>query len=117
MTVDGPDSPVKQVKRDADTLIVDVVGDVDMRRSAAFQQSLMGLLDESPRRIVLDLAEVRYIDSSGLAGLIKLLSHVRRTHIDLWLCRPTPAVRSLLEITRLDSVFSVTDSMAEALAE
>jgi len=113
---DGTDNPVRQVTRDGDALIVAVVGDVDMRRSTAFQQSLTAVLDEMPDRIILDLAEVRYMDSSGLAGLIKLLSNVRRLEIGLWLCRPTAPVRNLLEITRLDTVFRVVDTLAEALA-
>lgn len=110
------DNPIHSVRRDGDALIAVVVGDVDVHRSWAFQRSLMALLDQSPQRIILDLADVSYMDSSGLAGLIKLLSQVRRLRIDLWLCRPTVPVRSLLEITRLDQVFSVADSLEEALS-
>ena len=76
----------------------------------------MELLDRRPRQIVLDLGDVPYMDSAGLAGLIKLLGHVRRLDIDLWLCRPTDAVRSLLEITRLDTVFQVSQSLEEVVS-
>jgi len=117
VTAENPGNPLKAVRVEGDTLIAEVAGDVDVHRSSAFQQSLLDLLDESPRRIILDLVGVTYMDSSGLAGLIKLLSHVRRMEIDLWLCRPTAPVRSLMEITRLDSVFNMSDSLAEAMDE
>ena len=115
MANDNPNSPLKHVRRQGNVLVVEIAGDVDFHHSTAFQKSLMALLDESPGRIVLDLAGVGYMDSSGLAGLIKLLSHVRRGRIDLWLCRPTAPVRSLLELTRLDTVFRIVDTLEEAL--
>lgn len=115
MTDRDSDSPVKRVTRQGQTVIASVAGDVDMHRSTAFQQSLMELFDLAPSRIVLDLAGVRYIDSSGLASMIKLLSRVRMDGIDLRLCNLTKPVRSMLEITRLDTVFTICASVAEAI--
>ncbi len=109
-------NPIRVIEQRGRTLVVGVAGDVDVHRSTAFQRSLMELLDREPERIVLDLGEVRYMDSAGLAGLIKLLGHVRRLEIDLWLCCPTDAVRSLLEITRLDTVFQVSKTVEEVLS-
>ncbi|NLF32769.1 MAG: STAS domain-containing protein [Planctomycetes bacterium] len=109
-------NPIRAIEQRGRTLVVSIAGDVDVHRSSAFQRSLMELLDRRPRQIVLDLGDVPYMDSAGLAGLIKLLGHVRRLDIDLWLCRPTDAVRSLLEITRLDTVFQVSQSLEEVVS-
>lgn len=116
MTHERVINPVRAIEQRGRTLVVSVAGDVDVHRSSAFQRSLMDLLDREPRRIVLDLGEVPYMDSAGLAGLIKLLGHVRRLEIDLWLCRPSDAVRSLLEITRLDTVFQVSETVEEVMS-
>lgn len=116
MNRQAADSPVAEVVQTGETLIARVVGDVDMRRSTAFQQSLMDLFDRSPRRIVLDLSEAGYVDSSGLAGMVKLLSRGREDDVELRLCCPNAAIRHMLEITRLDGVFVVCPTLDEALA-
>lgn len=111
-----PNNPIQRVRTSGQTLVVDVAGDIDLHRSPEFQQSLMKLLDHRPRRIVINLAGVKYMDSSGVASLVKLLSRVRRDQIDLKLCNLTDRVRSVFEITRLDSVFPICGTEQEALA-
>ena len=108
-------NPIRRVYQEKDSLVVEVAGDIDLRRSLEFQQSLMKLLDRGARRIVLDLAGVPYMDSSGVASLVKLLSRVRREGMDLKLCRLTERVRSIFEITRLDTVFPICASLQEAV--
>ena len=71
----------------------------------------------SRRRIVVDLSGVPYMDSSGVASLVKLLARIRKTGIELRLCGLTDRVRSIFEITRLDSVFQIYPSQQEALEQ
>ena len=111
-----PGSPVKQVRWSEKTAIVDCEGDIDLSRSPMFQAELLKIIDSKPKRIVINLAEVRYMDSSGVASLVKLLSRVRKLGIQLRLAERTDRVRSVFEITRLDSVFEIHCSEAEALA-
>ncbi|KPK83598.1 MAG: hypothetical protein AMJ81_07870 [Phycisphaerae bacterium SM23_33] len=99
----------------ASTALVEAVGDIDMQRSADFQRGLMEVLDRRPRQIVVDLSGVAYMDSSGVASLVKLLARVRREKIGLRLAGLTSRVRSVFEITRLDSVFDIFGSAQEAL--
>jgi len=65
---------------------------------------------------VVDLSGVGYMDSSGVASLVKLLARVRRRQVDLKLAGMTRRVRSVFEITRLDTVFEIFASVQEALA-
>ena len=112
----GPhDSPVRAVRWSGRTAVVEVSGDVDLHRSAAFQQSLLEVVDRRPERIVVDLGGVGYMDSSGVASLVKLLSRTRLQKITLCLAALCPRVRSVFEITRLDTVFDVYDTEEEAL--
>ena len=110
------DPNVRWVGADRHTAVYQAVGDIDLHRSAEFQQALLGLAGQGPRRIVVDLAGVAYMDSSGVASLVKLLSRVRRANIDLRLSGLTPRVRSVFEITRLDTVFDIYADTEEALA-
>lgn len=96
--------------------VVDVAGDIDLSHSVEFQQQLLALLDKKPPKIVVNLAAVPYMDSSGVASLVKVLSRARKIGSVLHLVGLTPRVKSLFEITRLDSVFSIRATEAEALA-
>jgi anti-sigma B factor antagonist len=109
-------SPIQQIRWQDQTAIVDVGGEVDLHCSAAFQQELLETLDEGPKRVVVNLADVGYMDSSGVASLVKLLSRSRSAGVELCLLSPTPKVLSVLQITRLDSVFEICDSEEEATA-
>jgi anti-sigma B factor antagonist len=111
-----PDSPIGPVRRVNDAVVVDVQGDIDLRRSVAFQNELSRVLSERPRRLVINLSGVSYMDSSGIASLVKILSRTRKHSIDLRLCELSDRVQSLFEITRLNSVFKIVATEQEALA-
>lgn len=108
--------PVQQIRWVNKAAIVDVEGEIDLNCSSAFQQALLKLLDDHPDRIVINLSKVSYMDSSGVASLVKLLSRVRRGDTSLRLFGLADRVRGLFEITRLDSVFNICGSEQEALA-
>jgi len=111
-----PNSSVRAVRDEGGAVVVELGGDIDLHRSAELQQELIELTERATDRMVLDLSEVPYMDSSGVASLVKLLAHVRRKKCELKLCSLTDRVRSMFEITRLDSVFGIFDSVDEALA-
>lgn len=111
-------SPVRNVEwigPDRRSVVVEVVGDIDLHRSADFQRKLLELPLEKLQQIVVDLSGVPYMDSSGVASLVKLLARVRRGSGVLKLAALTPRVRSVFEITRLDTVFDIYPSREEAL--
>lgn len=109
-------SPVSAVRWDDRKAVVDVIGDIDLSRSVEFQQQLLLLLDQKPQQIVVNLASVPYMDSSGVASLVKVLARARKIGATLYLVALSPRVKSLFEITRLDSVFNIRANEKEAMA-
>jgi len=109
------DSPVRRVRWVGRTAVVDVEGDIDLSRSPQFQRSLLAVLDRRPTRVVVNLSAVAYMDSSGVASLVKLLSRTRKQGISLALAGLGERVRSIFEITRLDTVFETYPTEKEAL--
>ncbi|MGP1346207.1 MAG: STAS domain-containing protein [Phycisphaerales bacterium] len=89
-------------------------GDVDLNVSPEFQQALRSALAKKPQRLIVDLAAVPYMDSSGVATLVDALQQSRKAGANLIICGVQPKVRSILEITRLDAVFTITKSVEEA---
>ena len=116
MSSDAGNTPVQDVRWDGQTAIVDVAGDIDLNRSLDFQKSLLDVLEKGPQRIIVNLSGVPYMDSSGVAALVKLLSRTRKSGSQLCLVGLTKRVQSLFEITRLDVVFTICASEKEAMA-
>jgi len=65
-------------------------------------------------RYVLDLAELKYMNSSGINVLINILTRARNHGGDVVICRVSTKINSLLVITKLNSVFRVTESIEDA---
>ncbi|WP_196259920.1 STAS domain-containing protein [Pelagibacterium limicola] len=74
--------------------------------AASFRARLSELAEGGRTRLILDLANVRYVDSSGLGALVSLLKRIG-VKGELALCAVAPAVMSVLTLTRMDKVFSI----------
>lgn len=116
MSAASPESPVREVRWSGKSAVVDVEGEIDLSCSGAFQQSLLAVMDDKPERIVVNLTGVPYMDSSGVASLVKVLARTRRSGTQLRLTGLCDRVRSIFEITRLDSVFEIRATEEEALS-
>jgi anti-sigma B factor antagonist len=75
--------------------------------SALLRKTIRGLLDDQRKRILLNLADVDYIDSSGIGELVSGFTAVKNQGGDLKLLHLTKKVRDLLQITKLYTVFDV----------
>lgn len=89
-------------------------GELDLSRSPALRTELLQVVAERHPRLVIDLTDVPYMDSSGVATLIEALQQVRQHAGRMILCGLQPKVRSIFEIARLDMVFTIVDTMDQA---
>jgi anti-sigma B factor antagonist len=94
--------------------IVDVVGHIDLSSSPALRKTLLDSLKNSGV-LAVNLASVKYIDSSGIASLLEVLKEARQSAKRFILLSPTVAVREVLQLTRLTTVFEIRESEAEVL--
>ena len=65
-------------------------------------------------KVIIDISNVRYINSSGIGVLITLLTKVRNKGGELCLINPSESVQKLLIITKLQAIFKVFSSISEA---
>ncbi len=91
-------------------------GDIDMARSPVLRKAIGDAMKEKPGKLLLDLSGVPYMDSSGLATLVEALQNARKSQLPLLICGLTPRVKSILEIARLNTVFSVHADRTAALS-
>ena len=89
-----------------------VLGEGDLQ----VKERIKDLLGDGQRKILLNLADVNYIDSAGLGALISSYTTVRREGGSLKLVNLTKRIKDLLAITKLITVFETFESEAEAIA-
>ena len=107
---------IKQIRNEAGKVILDLAGDVDMHSSPALRGELLKLVKTGASVIVINLQDVEFMDSSGLATLVEALQLTRKQKSKIKLINLCHRVRSIFEIARLDAIFEIFDSEAEALA-
>jgi len=97
--------------------IVDLSGRITLGEgSVILRDAVKDLVGKGQKNIVLNLAEVSYIDSSGIGELVSAFTSVRNQGGELKLLNLTKKVRDLLQITKLYTVFDVKDDEASAVA-
>jgi anti-sigma B factor antagonist len=104
--------------RDAGPItVVDISGRITLGEgSALLRKTIRDLLDEKRTKIVLNLADVNYIDSSGIGELVTGFTTVKNRGGDLKLLHLTKKVHDLLQLTKLFTVFDVYSDEHTALA-
>ncbi len=97
-------------------VIIDCYGKIVMgEETALLRHQVKDLLSQS-RQIVLNLADVNYIDSSGLGTLVGLYSSARNTGGEIKLAALTGRVKDVLQITKLGSIFEFYNTAEEAVS-
>lgn len=94
--------------------IVDVSGDIDMGTSPGLRKLLLDSLSKTAR-LVVNMGEVRYIDSSGIASLVEVLMKARNNQKRLVLFGLNKTVQEVLQLTRLTTVFEIRATEEDAL--
>jgi anti-sigma B factor antagonist len=104
-------------RRVGDVTILDMDGKITIGEgSVALRSAIRRLLEEGKKKILLNLAKVGYIDSSGIGELVSSYTSINKEAGQLKLLNLTQKLQDLLTITKLLTVFDVYDSEEEALA-
>jgi anti-sigma B factor antagonist len=100
-----------------DITILDMDGKITIGEgSVALRTAIRRLLEEGKKKILLNLAKVGYIDSSGIGELVSSYTAINKESGELKLLNLTQKLQDLLTITKLLTVFDVYESEEEALA-
>jgi anti-sigma B factor antagonist len=102
------------MREEEGALVVSFSGDVDLEHSPRAREVLLGAVARG-QRLLVDLSRVSYIDSSGVASLVEAFQASRRLgQVFALVSVNTPALR-VLELARLDRVFTIYATLAEGL--
>ena len=96
--------------------IVDMSGRITLGEgSVVLREAVKDLLSKGQKKILLNLGDVSYIDSSGIGELVSAFTSVRREGGELKLLKLTKKVHDLLQITKLYTVFDIKDDETAAV--
>ncbi len=103
------------VKREGNRSVIEVSGDIDLYTSPKLRETVLDLFRKRDQDIVIvDLQQVHYIDSSGIASLVEGLQEAKKKNARFVLAGLNEAPRHVLELTRLLGVFEIAGSVDEA---
>jgi anti-sigma B factor antagonist len=105
--------PVRGVERRNGALVVYLRGEIDLYNAAEVREALADALAAAPTRIVVDLSEVEFVDSTALGVLLEARSRLGRP--DLVLSAPQHETRRTLQVSGLDRHLPVHESVDDAL--
>ena len=108
-TIGTPTFSVHAVRRGNESF-VELTGELDLLSAPQLREILVEIFDEDrPRRLVLDLSDLIYMDSTGLSVFVTAHKRASASGTEFCLTHPNASVRRLLQITALDQIFVVVD--------
>jgi len=97
-------------------LVVAFTGDVDLQSSPDARKALLDAVGQG-KNVLVDLSGVGYIDSSGVASLVESLQTARKSGGTLGLAAVSEGALRVLQLARLDKVFTIHDTVEQGLAD
>ena len=105
-----------KISSELDITVVKLVGElIDKNQADNLNSEIDNLLLEKKLKYIFDLKDLKYMNSSGLNTLIHLLTKARKNGGEVVIANVSKKVNELLIITKLNTLFTVTDSVEKAI--
>jgi anti-sigma B factor antagonist len=104
------------IDRRGDWSILHVDGEIDLSTAPRLREQLLTLVVDGSTRVVVDLTGTEVLDSTGLGALMAAYKRLRARGGEMRLVITLPRIRKVFEITRLDLVLSIHDSIDDAVS-
>jgi anti-sigma B factor antagonist len=104
-----------QVNREGDVTVIDVDGQLIVGNRQELKARVLDEVEQGVRKILVDFTDTGYIDSSGLGVLVSLSKKIREQGGELRLSSLNEDLRTLFELTKLDTLFRIAGSRDEGL--
>jgi anti-sigma B factor antagonist len=105
-----------QTKDQTGVAVLQVEGQLIVGNRQELKDLVQATLDSGERRLLIDFSRTGYIDSSGLGALVSISKRIREAGGELRLSGLNEDLRSLFELTKLDTLFAIADTPQQALS-
>ena len=103
------------IKKQGEVVVVDVEGQLIVGNRQQLRDAVLPEIDRGARHFIIDFADTGYIDSAGLGALVSLSKRIRESDGTLRLTNLNEDLRTLFELTKLDTLFQISDTRERAL--
>jgi anti-anti-sigma factor len=97
--------------------VIEPVGILDSTQADSFRDQVDEALAAGAEKLLVDLTNISFVDSSGLGALVMVLKKVRAADKEMFVCSINDQVRMLFELTSMDRVFEVLPDRAAFIAK
>ena len=104
-------------ERNGTTLVAMPEGRIDGRNATDFQDSLIGAIQDSDERVVIDLADLIYISSAGLRAVLLIAKSLDQRKAKFCLCALSAPIREVFEISGFDQIIKIHDTRDAAFSD
>jgi anti-sigma B factor antagonist len=98
-----------------DVTIVTVTGEIDVFTTPRLRETLLDLLENGSLHLIMDFSDVAFLDSTGLGVLVGMFHRLRSRQGSMVIAGPSERVRRVFHITQLTKIFTIYDTLDEAL--
>ena len=105
-----------KIRKNGEIYIIDVNGEMDLYNSYKLKELVMKMLQKNVKNFIINLAQVDYIDSSGIGALIFICSTIKKMNLKLAISNVHGSVKKVIELTKLMKYFPLAATVEEALA-
>jgi anti-sigma B factor antagonist len=102
-------------RQENDVVIIDIPHRLTTETSDALKKLLKDLVDNNQNKLIMNLAETTYMDSSGLGAIVSKIAAARAGKGDIRLAAPKEYVLNLLELTHIDQIIKIFDNVNTAI--
>lgn len=102
------------IVKTSNLLIIELIGEIDMSNAETVKNTIKEHCTDEYKKILLDLSEITYIDSSGLGCIVAAKKYIAEQKGELKLCCLSEDIRSVFELIGLDSIIDIYDSREQA---
>src|SRR6202162_1068387 len=103
------------IKKNAEVVVVDVEGQLIVGNRQELKQKVLDELEKGEKKFVIDFSQTGYIDSSGPGVLVSFPEKIREQGGELRLANLNDDLQTLFELTKLDTLFQISDTRERAL--
>jgi anti-sigma B factor antagonist len=103
------------IRKSGDVSVVEVEGQLIVGNRQEMKQKVLDELEKGERKFLIDFGKTGYIDSSGLGVLVSLSKKIREQGGELRLANLNDDLKTLFELTKLDTLFQIADTRQRAM--
>jgi len=105
-----------KTRQEGSVTVIELSGEIDVSCAPQLKELLQGLIDEGKNQLLVNLADVPFMDSSGLGIFINAFKRNKQTGGAIKFASPQDALRKVFSLTQTDKVFSIFDSVEDGLS-